>query len=234
MERQGLILNLHGECLSSSSDEITILNAEEAFLPTLGMLHRDFPNLKIVLEHCTTEKAIEAIKSYGPTVAGTITAHHLSLTVDDWAGDCFNFCKPVAKTPRDRIALLKAAASGNPKFFFGSDSAPHSTRAKQGSLEAKQAAGIFTQPICTQTVLDAFEQGCQDGLLDEEQLTHKVISGFLGEYGRLFYDQPMSHRQVILGASQIVQIPDLIAVANGTMAIAPFRRGQRTRSLGWL
>jgi dihydroorotase len=200
------------------------------------MLHRDFPDLKIILEHCTTEKAIEAVKSYGPTVVGTITAHHLSLTVDDWAGDSFNYCKPVAKTPRDRIALLKAAASGSPKFFFGSDSAPHSIQAKQGSLNppAKQAAGVYTQPFCTQLVLDAFEQGCQEGLLNEDQLTHKVLSGFLGEHGRLFYHQPMSNRQIILGAREIVQIPDLIAVDNRTVAIAPFRRGQRTRSLGWL
>ncbi|KAL2048833.1 hypothetical protein ABVK25_010891 [Lepraria finkii] len=235
IQKQGLILNLHGECPSSSSDEITILNAEEAFLPTLGMLHRDFPDLKIVLEHCTTEKAIEAVKSY-PTVVGTITAHHLSLTVDDWAGDSFNYCKPVAKTPRDRIALLKAAASGSPQFFFGSDSAPHSIQAKQGSLDpqAKQAAGVFTQPFCTQLVLDAFEQGCQEGLLNEDHLTHKVLSGFLGEHGRLFYGQPTSNKQIILGASQIVQIPDLIAVDNRAVAIAPFRRGQRTRSLGWL
>ena len=232
MERENLVLNLHGEC--PSSGDITVLNAEEAFLPTLGMLHRDFPKLRIVLEHCTTEKAIEAVKSYGPKVSGTITAHHLSLIVDDWAGDSFNYCKPVAKTPKDRNALLKAAASGNPKFFFGSDSAPHPVQAKQGSVNPKAAAGIFTQPICTQLVLDAFEQGCQEGILDDGQLTHETLAGFLSEHGRRFYHEPMSSSQLIFGASQIVQIPDLIAVDNCTVAIVPFRKGQRTRSLGWL
>lgn len=232
MEKEGLILNLHGECPSSA--DVTVLNAEEAFLPTLGMLHRDFPDLRIVLEHCTTAKAIEAVKSYGPTVCGTITAHHLYLIVDDWAGDSFNYCKPVAKTPQDRTALLRAAASGDPKFFFGSDSAPHSAQAKQGSLLSKAAAGIFTQPICTQLVLDAFEQGCQEGILNDEQLTHKILAGFLSEYGRRFYQEPMSSSHLILGAGQNIQIPDLIPVDNRMVAIVPFRKGQRTRSLGWL
>lgn len=232
MEKEGLLLNLHGECPSSA--DVTVLNAEEAFLPTLGMLHRDFPDLRIVLEHCTTAKAIEAVKSYGPTVCGTITAHHLYLVVDDWAGDSFNYCKPVAKTPQDRIALLKAAASGNPKFFFGSDSAPHSAQAKQGSHNLKAAAGIFTQPICTQLVLDAFEQGCQEGILNDEQLTHNILAGFLSEHGRRFYQEPMSSSHLILGAGQNIQIPDLIPVDNRMVAIVPFRKGQRTRSLGWL
>jgi dihydroorotase len=98
MEEQDLILNLHGE--SPLGADITVLNAEEKFLPTLLDLHRRFPKLRIILEHCTTAAAIEAVKECGPNVAGTITAHHLFLIVDDWANDPFNYCKPVAKLPQ--------------------------------------------------------------------------------------------------------------------------------------
>lgn len=124
MERQDMILNLHGE--SPSGGNVTVPNAEESFLTTFLGLHSRFPKLRTVLEkererggeHCTTAAAIQAVLSCGPSVAATITAHHLFLTVDDWAGDAFSYCKPVAKTPQDREALLKAAASAGPKFFL--------------------------------------------------------------------------------------------------------------------
>ncbi len=155
MEKLDMVLNLHGECPSTPrttasaaslpgpppgddpwtranrEKSITILTAEEAFLPTLLDLHSRFPRLRIVLEHCTTAAAIEVVRLCGPTVGATITAHHLFLTVEDWAGDPFCYCKPVAKTPADRRALLEAVVSRDPKFFFGSDSAPHSVSAKQ-------------------------------------------------------------------------------------------------------
>ena len=125
MEQHDLVLNLHGEvppCPKDESDitmqnSTTVLSAEESFLPTLLDLHHRFPKLRIVLEHCTTAAAIEAVLSCGPTVAGTITVHHLYLTIDSWAGDPFNFCKPVAKLPSDRHALIKAATSGTPNSF---------------------------------------------------------------------------------------------------------------------
>jgi dihydroorotase len=89
-----------------------VLNAEIKFLPELVKLHNRFPNLKIVLEHATTRAAVETVKSLGPTVACTITAHHLAITVDDWAGQTFNFCKPVAKYPDDREALREVIREG--------------------------------------------------------------------------------------------------------------------------
>lgn len=122
MSDSGLTLNLHGEVPRPSStdgEEVTVMTAESLFLPTLLKIHKDFPHLKIVLEHCTTRQALETVKECGPTVAATITAHHLWITVDDVCGDVFNFCKPVAKTTVDRVALLNAAVSGNSKFFFG-------------------------------------------------------------------------------------------------------------------
>ena len=87
MERVGLVLNIHGEVPSGRDKSTTVLNAESKFLPTLKLLHEKFPKLRIVLEHCTTRDAVEAVRACGDTVAGTITAHHLYLTVDDWASD---------------------------------------------------------------------------------------------------------------------------------------------------
>jgi dihydroorotase len=130
MQEVDMVLNLHGEvpsdaaAVSSSqkavklliyvvSQNIHVLNAEPSFLPHLFKLHAAFPKLRIVLEHATTRAAVEAVKSCGPTVACTITAHHLALTVDDWAGQSWNFCKPVAKYPDDRQALRGIVKEGN-------------------------------------------------------------------------------------------------------------------------
>ncbi len=189
-------------------EEITILNAEALFLPTLLHLHSRYPNLRIVLEHCTTASAISTIlEKCGPNVRGTITAHHLFLTVDDWAGDVWNYCKPVAKTPRDRDELLKAIVYGEGRFFFGSDSAPHdisnkvgmgmnmtSDVEKKGGLglgmnvtKKKAAAGVFTQPFVTQIVLSALEEGIERGVIREEDVTREMVEGFLGGWGREFY-----------------------------------------------
>ncbi|KAF2835890.1 Metallo-dependent hydrolase [Patellaria atrata CBS 101060] len=165
MERQGLVLNLHGECPSGGA--ITVLNAEEKFLPTLHLLHATFPRLRIVLEHCSTAAAVAAVRECGPTVAGTVTPHHLSLVVDDWAADSICFCKPVAKTPRDRDALLRTAVSGSPKFFLGSDSAPHPLVAKTAR---RVAAGVFTQPYVVPLVLDALGEACERGVVGEEEI----------------------------------------------------------------
>eukprot|EP00128_Syssomonas_multiformis_P007862 Colp12_sorted_trinity150504_noHs@33988 len=121
MEEHGIVLNLHGEVPSNHSKNICVLNAEHHFLEHLEQLHKDFPKLKIVLEHVTTAAAVEKVKSLGETVASTITAHHLDLTVDDWAGKNHNFCKPVAKFPSDRDALRSVVIEGHPRFFLGSD-----------------------------------------------------------------------------------------------------------------
>lgn len=129
MQTHDLVLNLHGEVPSTPSADfiatgdrgaVTVLNAEPLFLPTLHKLHAAFPRLRIVLEHCSTSEALEAVRACGPTVAATITAHHLWMTIDDWCGCAFNYCKPVAKSPADRVALVRAIIQQNPgKFFFG-------------------------------------------------------------------------------------------------------------------
>ena len=144
--------------------------------------------------------------------------------------------EPVAKTPRDRMALLKAAASGDPKFFLGSDSAPHSILAKQGGQDGKgkHAAGVWTQPFVLSYVLDALEQGYRQGLLDSGQLTQKLLAGFLGEHGRTFYREASSGRRVIVGPSGSAYVPEVVESNDHSVKIVPFRRGQYTRGLEWV
>ncbi|KAI8322596.1 Dihydroorotase [Martensiomyces pterosporus] len=177
MQDNNMALCLHGECPSDADKGICILNAEEKFLATLRELHQEFPKLRIVLEHATTKAAVDCVKSLGDTVACTITAHHLFITVDDWAGQPHHFCKPVAKYPADRDALREVVKSGHPRFFLGSDSAPHPRRAKQGE---KPAAGVFTTPILVPLMATLFEKlGCLDKL-----------EGFVSTNGRRFYQLP--------------------------------------------
>jgi dihydroorotase len=144
MEGQDLILNLHGASLPGG--DITVLNAEEAFLPTLFDLHSRFPNIRVIFEHCTTAAAIETIKGCGPNVAGTITPHHWFLITDHWVNGPFNYCKPVAKLRTDRLLLIGTAVSGNPKFILGTDNAAHALSSKRGGIDGlgKFAAGVFT------------------------------------------------------------------------------------------
>ncbi|KAI6097441.1 Dihydroorotase, partial [Pisolithus croceorrhizus] len=148
MQKCDLVLNLHGEVPSDAASNTCVLNAENAFLPHLKKLHEAFPKLRIVLEHATTRAAVDMVKSLGDTVACTITAHHLAMTVDDWAGQPWNYCKPVAKYPSDRQALQEVVHQGHPKFFLGSDSAPHLAHAKSVATPSQPcAAGVYTSPI---------------------------------------------------------------------------------------
>lgn len=230
MQECGVVLNLHGECPSDHSKDITILNAESSFLPTLHSIHSKFPNLKIVLEHCTTAAAIAAVKACGPSVVGTITAHHLYLTIDDVADDPFHFCKPIAKLNTDRDALLLAAVSGNKKFFLGTDSAPHDIASKKGG-RGKTAAGVFTQPYATQLVFDGLEEAVRRKLISEDVVTKELLENFLGGFGRAFYgvSDASGERIVLRKKGEVVQES---FVGNGVDVVA-FRRGKATWSVEW-
>jgi dihydroorotase len=152
-----------------------------------------------VLEHATTRAAVDCVKSLGDTIACTITAHHLALTVDDWAGQSWHFCKPVAKFPDDRQALRDIIAeglytqamivftificsfAGHPRFFLGSDSAPHPPHTKSSSTpQSACAAGVYTSPILLPLCAHLLESF---GALDQ-------LPGFVGGFGRRFYGRP--------------------------------------------
>ncbi|RDI87226.1 hypothetical protein Vi05172_g2670 [Venturia inaequalis] len=234
MERQDILLNLHGESPSTPGSDVTVLNAEEKFLPTLLMLHEKFPKLRIILEHCTSAKAIEAVKQCGSSVVATITAHHLFLTVDDVVADPFCFCKPVAKTPEDRDALLRAAVSGNPKFFLGTDSAPHPAIAKRGGAtgKGKSAAGVFTQPYATQTVLSALEEGIIQSVIKEEDVTAEKLEGFFSGFGRAFYRAADPSNERIKFGRKEVLVDEVLSL--GELEVVPFRAGKPTWSVSWI
>lgn len=236
-----MVLNLHGEVPSTpphapssatkDSAAITILNAEPAFLPTFKALHERFPKLRIILEHCSTDAAIAAVRACGPSVAGTITAHHLSLIIDDWAGDPFCFCKPVAKTPEDRDALLRAVVGSEGRFFLGTDSAPHDRGKKRG--EDKVAAGVFTQPYSVGYVLDALEKGVERGVISEKDVTKEVLDGFFGGWGRKFYGVEDGRREKIVAKRGVGKIADVLEKEGLGVAVVPFRRGETTWSVTW-
>ena len=211
---------------------MTILNAESSFLPILCSISRQFPHLNIILEHLTTEAAVETVERLGERVAGTITAHHLHLIVDDWAGNPNNYCKPVAKTVADRTALLRAATSGNPKFFFGSDSAPHPIISKRGG--DKVAAGVFSQPYTTQTVIGALEKAVETRILNEEDVTLDKLEGFMSGFGRKFYGIEKKSNERIELTKGDEKVKDIIENGDGSVQVVPFRAGEATRSLRWV
>jgi dihydroorotase len=151
MQELDIPLLVHGETHGF------VLDREREFLAVYDRLATYFPRLTIVMEHITTREAVAFLDRY-PNVYATVTLHHLLYTLDDIAGGLLQphlFCKPLAKRPEDRDALLAAALSAHPKLMFGSDSAPHPQSAKECS---GCAAGVFTAPIALPRLVELFEQ----------------------------------------------------------------------------
>jgi dihydroorotase len=150
MERLGIPLLVHGESHGF------VLDREAEFLPVYARLARRFPRLSIVMEHITTAAAVALLDAHENLYA-TVTLHHLLITLDDLAGGLLQphlFCKPIAKRPEDRAALLAAALAAHPKLMFGSDSAPHPADRKEA---AGCAAGVFTAPVILPLLAELFE-----------------------------------------------------------------------------
>lgn len=151
MEEMGIPLMIHGETHGF------VMDREREFLASYEYLAKTFPKLKITMEHITTRDAVELLDRY-ENIYATVTLHHLLITLDDVFGGLMNphlFCKPVAKCPQDREALLAAALNAHPKLMFGSDSAPHPISKKEC---CGCAAGIFSAPVCLPTLAELFEQ----------------------------------------------------------------------------
>jgi len=210
MQKLKILLLAHGE---SPDPEIFCLDREIAFLHTLRGVVNDFPNLKIVLEHITTEDAFVEMLSMPRNVAATITVHHLLLTLDDVIGGLIsphNFCKPIAKRASDKRALLEAVTSGGRKFFYGGDSAPHLKEKKECS---HGCAGVFNAPVALALLAQIFEE---QGALNR-------LENFVAKFGADFYGLPYNTKTIELRKEKWV-IPDDY---NG---IVPFMAGQ---TLNW-
>ena len=155
MSETGIPLLIHGEV---TDPKIDVFDREKVFIERtlIGVLQK-FPRLKIVLEHITTANAVKFVLSAPDTVAATITAHHLLMNRNDiFSGGIrpHNYCLPILKREEHRQALIKAATSGNPKFFLGTDSAPHSRRSKE---TACGCAGIYTAHAALELYAEAFD-----------------------------------------------------------------------------
>jgi dihydroorotase len=151
MSELGIPLCIHGETNGF------VMDREKEFMSVYESLAIAFPNLTIIMEHITTKDAVELVQKYDNLYA-TITLQHLIITLDDVAGGMLQphlFCKPIAKRPSDRDALLNIALSGNKKIMFGSDSAPHPKHKKEA---CGCAAGVFTSPIILQVLVELFEK----------------------------------------------------------------------------
>jgi len=151
MSEFGIPLSVHGESNGF------VMDREKEFMSVYESLAKDFPNLKIIMEHITTKDAVDMLDKYENLYA-TITLHHLLITLDDVAGGMLKphlFCKPIAKRYEDKEALLNIALNAHPKVMFGSDSAPHPQSAKES---CGCAAGVFTAPIALQVLVQLFEE----------------------------------------------------------------------------
>lgn len=183
MAEEGLVLCIHAE-----SPGAPVLEREVAFHETFLSIHRAFPSLRLVFEHISDARTLALIRDLpADRVAGTITLHHLLFTLDDLMGGALNphlFCKPVVKTAEDRKALREAVFSGDPHFFFGSDSAPHPRAHK----EQKGAAGCYTAPYALEALASLFEA---HGVLG-------ALEGFVSERGARFYGLPRNEGMLVL------------------------------------
>ncbi len=215
MEEHDLPLLVHGEITSPGVD---VFDRERVFLETvLAGIARRFPRLRIVVEHVTTREAVEFVLAGGPQIAATITAHHLLYNRSAmFLGGIrpHYYCLPVLKREEHRQALLRAATSGNPKFFLGTDSAPHA-RADKETLCGH--AGIYTAHAAIELYAEAFEQA---GALDK-------LEAFASFHGADFYRLQRNRGSITL-QKEPWTVPGEIPF--GAATLVPLRAGE---SIGW-
>ena len=211
MAQIGMPLLIHGEVTDPLVD---IFDREAIFIErTLSGLVRDLPELKIVFEHITTADAVDFVDASGPNIAATITPQHLHINRNAMFQGGIRphaYCLPVAKRETHRLALRKAATSGSPKYFLGTDSAPHAVSAKESACGC---AGIFNAPYALESYAAVF---------DEEDALDK-FEAFASEHGPHFYGLPLNNDNITLERG-IVAVPETVD-ANST-PIVPFHAGE--------
>ena len=211
MQKAGMLLLVHGEVTSS---DIDLFDREAAFIEQqLIPLRRDFPELKIVFEHITTKDAADYVREADGFTAATITAHHLLYNRNAiFTGGIrpHYYCLPVLKREVHRQALVQAATSGSPKFFLGTDSAPHPAHLKEHPCGC---AGCYTALTALELYAEAFEAA---GALDK-------LEGFAAFFGADFYGLPRNSGRVTL-RKETWTIPD--EVAFGEAVVKPLRGGE--------
>ena len=214
MEREGLVLAIHGEVTDADVD---VFDRERVFVEReLSKIVRDFPGLRIVLEHVTTRDAVAFVTQAPQTVAATITPQHLLYSRNAlFAGGLHPhlYCLPVLKREAHRRALVEAATSGNPKFFLGTDSAPHARHTKENGCGC---AGCYSAPIALPVYAEVFEDA---NALDR-------LEGFASLHGAAFYGLAPNAGTITL-VREAWLVPD--ALPFGDDAIVPLRAGDELR-----
>ena len=211
MQAIGMVLCVHGEV---TDPDVDVFDREAVFIErVLSRIVDDFPALKVVLEHITTEEAVGFITSAGPNVAATVTPQHLIINRNAlFAGGLrpHAYCLPVAKREQHRLAVRAAATSGLPKFFLGTDSAPHDRSAKESGCGC---AGIFNAPFALESYATVFE----------EENALERFEAFASENGPRFYGLPLNDGTITLEKRE-TDVPQDIE------GIVPFHAGA---TLGW-
>ncbi|WRH76616.1 MAG: dihydroorotase [Sphingobium sp.] len=215
MQAIDMPLLIHGEV---TDHEVDIFDREAVFIERiLTKVVRDFPQLRIVFEHITTKDAVDFVRDSGPNIAATITPQHLHINRNAmFAGGIrpHAYCLPVAKREFHRLALREAAVSGNPKYFLGTDSAPHSLSAKESACGC---AGIFNAPFALESYALVFEE---EGALNR-------LEGFASIHGPNFYKLPLNEGTVTL-RKMATPVPQSLD-CEGT-PVSPFHAGEE---IGW-
>ncbi len=211
MAEIGMPLLIHGEV---TDHDIDIFDREAVFIErTLSGLVRDLPRLKIVFEHITTSEAVDFVTAAPANVAATITPQHLHINRNAMLVGGIRphaYCLPVAKREQHRLAVRAAAVSGSPKFFLGTDSAPHAVHTKEAACGC---AGIFNAPYALESYIQVFDE---EGALDK-------FEGFASEHGPNFYGLPLNTGMVTLERGETV-VPERVG------EVVPFHAGE---TLGW-
>jgi dihydroorotase len=214
MQKIGMLLLVHGEVTDPAID---IFDREAVFLErVLTPVLRDFPALRVVLEHITTSDSADFVRDAGPNVAATITPQHLHLNRNalfDGGLRPHAYCLPVVKREKHRLAVRAAAVSGSTKYFLGTDSAPHVREAKESGCGC---AGIWNAPHALESYATVFEE---EGALDR-------FEAFASENGPRFYGLPLNEGQVTL--ERVTQtVPERVPAAGSELV--PFHAGQQLR-----
>ncbi len=211
METIGLPLLVHGEV---TDDDVDVFDREQVFIErVLRPLVVRYPKLRLVLEHITTKQAADFVTTAAPNIGATITAHHLLLNRNAlFQGGVrpHHYCLPVLKREEHRQALVSAATSGNPKFFLGTDSAPHAKHTKENACGC---AGVYTANIAIELYAEIFDHA---SALDK-------LEGFASFFGADFYGLPRNESKVTLTKTR-VSVPETLPF--GSHALVPFRAGE--------
>jgi dihydroorotase len=214
MQRIGMPLLVHGEV---TDPEVDVFDREAVFIDRVfAPLLRHLPGLKAVFEHITTAEAAAFVQDEGPNLAATVTPQHLHINRNAlFAGGLrpHAYCLPVAKREAHRQAVRKAATSGSPKFFLGTDSAPHAREAKESACGC---AGIFNAPFALESYAKAFEE--------EDSIDR--LEAFASENGPRFYGLPLNEGMITL-ERVATPVPDCLPADGGHLV--PFHAGERLR-----